>query len=291
VTQFSPSILKSEGVPVYRTVQSSGQFVITFPRAYHCGFSCGFNCAEAVNAAPYDWFVHGQNAVEIYSLQCRKTSLSHDKLLFGSAKEAVHALAETTLHGKENLKYSNWRNACGKDGVLTNAVKTRIKIEKERLDQLPNHLKMLEMDNDFDSVEERECFSCFYDLHLSAVGCECSPDSYSCLRHFKLFCSCEIEKRFVLVRYTMNELSTLVEALEGEPHAIEAWATRNNGVVSASAEDACMNEQDMERAMCKTKNCEEGKSLPSCPGTNERSSSPYSHISSELVHLESHHET
>ncbi|PNY05355.1 putative lysine-specific demethylase JMJ14-like protein [Trifolium pratense] len=291
VTQFSPSILKSEGVPVYRTVQSSGQFVITFPRAYHCGFSCGFNCAEAVNAAPYDWFVHGQNAVEIYRQQCRKTSLSHDKLLFGSAKEAVHALAETTLHGKENLKYLNWRNACGKDGVLTNAVKTRKAIEKERLDQLPNHLKMLEMDNDFDSVEERECFSCFYDLHISAVGCECSPDSYSCLRHFKLFCSCEIEKKFVLVRYTMNELSTLVEALEGEPHAIEAWETRNNGVVSASAEDACTNEQDMERAMCKTKNCEEGKSLPSCPGTNERSSSPYSHISSELVHVESHHET
>ncbi|KAK2438438.1 Transcription factor jumonji (jmj) family protein / zinc finger (C5HC2 type) family protein [Trifolium repens] len=152
VTQFSPSILKSEGVPVYRTVQRSGEFVITFPRAYHCGFSCGFNCAEAVNAAPYDWFVHGQNAAEIYSLQCRKTSLSHDKLLFGSAKEAVHALAETTVNGKENKKYLNWRNACGKDGVLTNAVKTRIVMEKERLDQLPNHLKMLKMDNDFDSM-------------------------------------------------------------------------------------------------------------------------------------------
>ncbi|KAK2384513.1 lysine-specific demethylase JMJ18 [Trifolium repens] len=283
VTQFSPSILKSEGVPVYRTVQRSGEFVITFPRAYHCGFSCGFNCAEAVNAAPYDWFVHGQNAAEIYSLQCRKTSLSHDKLLFGSAKEAVHALAETTLHGKENQKYLNWRNACGKDGVLTNAVKTRIVMEKERLDQLPNHLKMLKMDNDFDSVEERECFSCLYDLHLSAVGCECFPDRYSCLRHFKLFCSCEMDRRFVLFRYTMNKLSTLVEALEGKPRAIEAWETQNNGGVSAIAEDACMDEQAMEREMCKTKDCEEGKSPPSCPGTNERSSSPYSHISSELA--------
>jgi histone demethylase JARID1 len=140
VTQFSPSILKSEGVPVYRTVQRSGEFVITFPRAYHCGFSCGFNCAEAVNAAPYDWFVHGQNAAEIYSLQCRKTSLSHDKLLFGSAKEAVHALAETTLHGKENKKYLNWRNACGKDGVLTNAVKVMILVFSLLFDQNPFHI-------------------------------------------------------------------------------------------------------------------------------------------------------
>jgi hypothetical protein len=41
-------------------------------------------------------------------------------------------------------------------------------------------------------------------------------------------------------------------------------------LVSAKAEDTCMHEQHKERAMCKTKNCEEGKSYPSYPGTNER---------------------
>ncbi|KAL9258107.1 Lysine-specific demethylase JMJ14-like protein [Drosera capensis] len=64
VTQLSPSVLRSEGVPVYRVVQHSGEFVLTFPRAYHAGFNCGFNCAEAVNVAPVDWLVHGQNAVD-----------------------------------------------------------------------------------------------------------------------------------------------------------------------------------------------------------------------------------
>jgi len=122
VTQFSPSILKSEGVPVYRTVQHSGEFVITFPRAYHSGFNCGFNCAEAVNVAPIDWLMHGQNAVEIYSSQCRKTSLSHDKLLFGSALEGVRAITELAL-GKESPKNLKWRSVCGKDGDLTKAVK------------------------------------------------------------------------------------------------------------------------------------------------------------------------
>ncbi|KAK1396310.1 hypothetical protein POM88_006173 [Heracleum sosnowskyi] len=77
VTQLSPSVLKSEGVPVYRVFQHSGEFVLTFPRA----FNCGFNCAEAVNVAPIDWLEHGQCAVELYSKQNRKTSLSHDKLL------------------------------------------------------------------------------------------------------------------------------------------------------------------------------------------------------------------
>ncbi|PHT75009.1 hypothetical protein T459_22286 [Capsicum annuum] len=62
VTQLSPSILKSEGVPVYRVVQNPGDFVLTFPRAYHAGF----NCAEAVNVAPVDWLAHGQNGIELY---------------------------------------------------------------------------------------------------------------------------------------------------------------------------------------------------------------------------------
>ncbi|RDX79654.1 Lysine-specific demethylase JMJ18, partial [Mucuna pruriens] len=296
VTQLSPSILKSEGVPVYCTVQHSGEFVVTFPRAYHCGFNCGFNCAEAVNVAPVDWLVHGQNAAELYSLQCRKTSLSHDKLLFGCAQEAVHALAELTLHGKEIVKYIKWRSACGKDGVLTKAVKARMTMEQERLDCLPTHLKMLKMDNEFDLFKERECFSCFYDLHLSAVGCKCSPDSYSCLRHSNLFCSCEMDQRFVLFRYSMNELSTLVEALEGESHAIEVWANRNTGMVSANAEDACMSKQDVESVMYQTQSYKEGKNSTYCVGTNDKSNSniprsSYSHISAELVHSKFHHET
>ncbi|BAT79962.1 hypothetical protein LR48_Vigan213s001500 [Vigna angularis] len=292
VTQFSPSILKSEGVPVYRTVQHSGEFVITFPRAYHSGFNCGFNCAEAVNVAPIDWLMHGQNAVEIYSSQCRKTSLSHDKLLFGSALEGVRASTEIAL-GKESPKNLKWRSVCGKDGDLTKAIKARIKMEDERLDCLPTHLKLLKMNSDFDLYTERECFSCFYDLHLSAVGCECSPDRYSCLKHANLFCSCAMEKRFVLLRYTRNELTKLLEALEGESHAIKVWANKNCGMVSANANEVCIDKSDVEKDIYKTKNCEEIDSLTGCEGTKDRSnlntpSSPNSHITSDIVQSESH---
>lgn len=122
VTQLSPSVLKSEGVPVHRVVQHSGEFVLTFPRAYHSGFNCGFNCAEAVNVAPVDWLEHGQNAVELYSKQCRKTSLSHDKLLLGSALEAVQTLWEISL-GRKTISNMSWQSVCGEDGVLTKAIK------------------------------------------------------------------------------------------------------------------------------------------------------------------------
>ncbi|KAK7328519.1 hypothetical protein VNO77_22628 [Canavalia gladiata] len=289
VTQLSPSILKSEGVPVYRTVQHSGEFVITFPRAYHSGFNCGFNCAEAVNVAPIDWLIHGQNAVELYSLQCRKTSLSHDKLLFGSALEAVRALAELAL-GKVTLKNLKWKSVCGKEGDLTKAVKTRIKMEEERLDCLPTDHKLLKMNSDFDLYKERECFSCFYDLHLSAVGCGCSPDRYSCLKHANLFCPCGMDKRFVLLRYTINELNKLLEALEGESTAIEAWAYKNFGMVSA---EVCIDKPDVGQNMYKTKSCQERESSTGCAGTKDRSnlnasSSPTSHITSEIVQSGSH---
>lgn len=108
---------------MYRAVQHSGEFVLTFPRAYHSGFNCGFNCAEAVNVAPVDWLQHGQNAVELYSAQHRKTSLSHDKLLFSAAQEAVRALLDLSVLKKENSENLRWRSVCGKDGMLTKAVK------------------------------------------------------------------------------------------------------------------------------------------------------------------------
>ncbi|KAM3701025.1 hypothetical protein ACJW31_05G141900 [Castanea mollissima] len=294
VTQLSPSVLKSESVPVHRAVQRSGEFVLTFPRAYHSGFNCGFNCAEAVNVAPVDWLVHGQNAVELYSEQRRMTSISHDKLLLGSALEAVKALWEISVLGKETPRNLRWKSFCGKDGVLTKAVKTRVQMEEERIDGLPRHLKLQKMERDFDLEKERECLSCFYDLHLSAAGCKCSPDQFSCLKHANHFCSCEVDDRFVLIRYTINELNTLVAALEGGEDSVKEWVSGGSGLVSASDKVACVAKVDMESDTCGTKYLDQRENSSCCQGTEEKLNinvpcSSYSHVSSEVIQSESQH--
>uniref|UniRef100_A0A7N0UH57 Uncharacterized protein n=1 Tax=Kalanchoe fedtschenkoi TaxID=63787 RepID=A0A7N0UH57_KALFE len=237
VTQLSPSVLKSEGVPVYRVVQQPGEFVLTFPRAYHAGFNCGFNCAEAVNVAPVDWLSHGQSAVELYSEQRRKTSLSHDKLLIESAHEAVRCLWEIYALQKENSENLGWKGVCGEDGILTTAVKTRIQMEDERLEALPIGLRCQKMESDSDLNNEKECFQCFYDLHLSAASCKCCPEKFACLRHANSICSCEIGDKFVLMRYTIDELQKLVKALEGDPDALKLWASKDQKLVVCAIDD------------------------------------------------------
>ncbi len=54
------------GVSLVRAVQRAGEFMVTFPAAFHAGFSHGFNCAEAVNIGDADWLAAGRLAVESY---------------------------------------------------------------------------------------------------------------------------------------------------------------------------------------------------------------------------------
>ncbi|KAH0642879.1 hypothetical protein KY289_033853 [Solanum tuberosum] len=85
-TLFPPNILSEHGVPVYKAVQKPGEFVVTFPRAYHAGFSHGFNCGEAVNFATGDWFPMGSISSRRYALLNRVPLLPHEELL---CKEAM----------------------------------------------------------------------------------------------------------------------------------------------------------------------------------------------------------
>lgn len=85
VTNICPSRLQQYGVPVCRAIQQAGEFVITFPRAYHAGFSHGFNCGEAVNFACADWLPFGVCATTVYRRERRPVSLDQEQLLLRTA--------------------------------------------------------------------------------------------------------------------------------------------------------------------------------------------------------------
>lgn len=62
MTLMSPSILKKYGIPFEKVTQQAGQFIVTFPFAYHAGFNHGFNCAETTNFATLRWIDYGKQA-------------------------------------------------------------------------------------------------------------------------------------------------------------------------------------------------------------------------------------
>lgn len=43
-----------------------GEFILTFPGAYHAGFSMGLNIGEAVNFVSNNWLDYGLKCQEIY---------------------------------------------------------------------------------------------------------------------------------------------------------------------------------------------------------------------------------
>lgn len=208
VTQISPSTLKSEGIPVFRCVQHPKQFVFIFPEAYYSGFDTGFSVSEKVNLAPLEWLPHGQLTVETYSEMHRKTSISYDKLLMEAVRDAARSPWDFRTRG--------WNNACGKDGLLTRALKSRVRRESFQREFLCNASMSRKMEEDFGCSVKKECIVCFYDLYLSAAGCSCSPDKYSCLEHSKQLCMCPWSSRFFLFRHDISELNLLINTLEGK---------------------------------------------------------------------------
>ena len=97
VTTMNPNVLQAHGIPVYRTDQCAGEFIVTFPRAYHAGFNQGYNLAEAVNFAPPSWLEMGRKCVDHYSYMRRYCVFCHDELVCKMATNAEKLTLQVCL--------------------------------------------------------------------------------------------------------------------------------------------------------------------------------------------------
>jgi jumonji domain-containing protein 2 len=59
---ISPQLLEAHAIPVVRTTQYAGEFMLNFPGAYHAGFNFGYNAAESTNFATRAWIGVGAHA-------------------------------------------------------------------------------------------------------------------------------------------------------------------------------------------------------------------------------------
>jgi len=62
-TLIAPEVFTANSVPLCSLRQRAGEFVVTWPRAYHFGFNMGTNCAESTNFALPMWLPAGLTAV------------------------------------------------------------------------------------------------------------------------------------------------------------------------------------------------------------------------------------
>ncbi|XVF08775.1 hypothetical protein REPUB_Repub07fG0031900 [Reevesia pubescens] len=95
-TVMSPEVFVRAGIPCCRLVQNAGEFVVTFPRAYHSGFSHGFNFGEAANIATPEWLrVARDAAIRRASINYRPM-VSHFQLLYDLALELCSRVPMST---------------------------------------------------------------------------------------------------------------------------------------------------------------------------------------------------
>ncbi|KAF5792003.1 putative transcription factor & chromatin remodeling &Metalloenzymes JmjC family [Helianthus annuus] len=159
---FSPKILLQNHVPVYKLVQLPGEFVGTFPRAYHAVFSHGFNCGEAVNFAARDWFPFGGSANERYAFLQKKPIIPYEEIL---CKEAM-------LLSSKNPKKDY---TCDPDADFNRFVKGPFASLIHKYDDAISYLKSLDRSLSIlsNSKESVSCSICKRDCYVAHVNCNC----------------------------------------------------------------------------------------------------------------------
>uniref|UniRef100_A0AAY4EY34 [histone H3]-trimethyl-L-lysine(4) demethylase n=1 Tax=Denticeps clupeoides TaxID=299321 RepID=A0AAY4EY34_9TELE len=216
VTIMNPNVLMAHGVPIFRTNQCAGEFVITFPRSYHSGFNQGFNFAEAVNFCTLDWMPLGRQCIDHYRSLNRYCVFSHDEMV-------CHMVSK----------------ADGLDLELASAVQKDMLVMIEKESQLRERGYKLglwqsqKVDYDVLPDEERQCAKCRTTCYLSAVTCPCSPGKLVCLHHAQDLCSCPVGNCTLNYKFTLPELSSMLTVVTLRAESYDDWTTHVREMLEA----------------------------------------------------------
>jgi histone demethylase JARID1 len=257
-TQISPELLIKNNIAVCKAIQTPRTFIVTFPKAFHAGFSYGFNVGEAVNFATPDWFKQGTEADERYRMFGRSSVFSHQRLLFTllhhttplmkdlgiQAYDVNSREVESMLGGDLTSLHYHISLLVEVKKVIQEELIARPAIVQKGVRDTSGLIKM--PPNNFTCIDDissnyddlRSCHACKHICLLTAVACECDRNIVSCTRHYQATCKCPIEKRYMLGWMPSEELSNLDARvsslqclLERQTADIQARASRDAFVI------------------------------------------------------------
>ncbi|WRT65018.1 uncharacterized protein IL334_001959 [Kwoniella shivajii] len=206
VTMMNPGRVKEAGVKVVACDQRPNEFVITFPKAYHCGFNHGINMNEAVNFALPDWLSDGKLAVMRYQEHSKPPVFSHNELLI-----------TITLYS-ETIRTALWL----KDNLTQMVAEETRRRDKLRIAYPSLHETQIEED----SLEDQyQCAICKSFCYLAQITCTCTK-LVSCLDHADQLCSCHKSKRTMRKRYTEAQLEEILAIVVARAAHPAAWRAR-----------------------------------------------------------------
>ena len=231
VTLLSPEQLKKAGVNVYAADQRAGQFIVTFPQAYHSGFNHGFNFNEAVNFAPSDWEPFGQAGVERLKDFRRQPCFSHDELLLtaAGAKDVSIKTAKWLAPALERV--------LSRELIVRQAFESRVQGGKyfSPRDGDP-WLIQFERKTDYEDLPEEQyiCAYCKSFSYLSRFMCPVSGKT-SCLEHVQETDCCQTSEMHCLhVRMTSYKLEQTAQRVVEKARMPEAWTEKLEAAISES---------------------------------------------------------
>ncbi|KAG8451341.1 hypothetical protein GDO86_003521 [Hymenochirus boettgeri] len=207
VTIMNPNTLMAYGVPIYRTNQCAGEFVITFPRAYHSGFNQGFNFAEAVNFCTVDWLPLGRQCIEHYRELSRYCVFSHDEMICKMACKATELDVVLASSVQKDMAMM-----IEEERALREAVRNLGVVQSEKID-----LELL-------ADDDRQCVKCRTTCFISAVYCSCNSGVLACLHHVEDLCGCPPYKYTLGYRYTLDDLYPMMNAVKLRAESYDSWA-------------------------------------------------------------------
>lgn len=244
VTLSTPEQLKKAGVRVCAVDQRAGQFVITFPQAYHAGFNHGFNFNEAVNFAPCDWEPWGLSGVDRLRDFRRQPCFSHDELLWTAA--------EGTLNNALTIQTAKWL-APALERIHSRELSNRADFIARHIESQPHKCSLTDAANEgcplkFEladedvSEEEYQCVYCKAFTYLSRFKCAKSG-KVLCLAHAGQHACCDApesqrlfgEGHLLLYRKEEEVMNTTLTKVLEKARTPEAWEEKYDHLLEDEA--------------------------------------------------------